>query len=287
MGINVSASYPVIISDIEEKSYTIQFSNTVMRRLATPVGKGQKGSSIQWPFWDPTGASASAGTEGTAITASASAVNASVYFTSAEKVFRTLHTYNDIEDATEDIVNKIAQFHGVAHAKAMETDLLALFPNFTPKVTASSATGFKMGTVAKARALLDAKTGEVPKPYNLVVHPYSWLIFFNNMTDNVNYGVKGSTGDEILDKFYVTTLLGDVRGFQSNHFTITGTTNDCTAGMFASDAIGLWTPRDYKLESDKIINRRAYELVSSQRYGAKVLLPNFGVEIVLDAGTPS
>lgn len=287
MGSIKSASLPVIISDIEEKSYVIQCANTVMRQLCKPQGVGQNGNSIQLPVWDASSALATSATEGTDLTSSTAILNSSVYFTSAEYAIRSLHTYNVLEDATEDVKNQIANYHGVGHAALMEKTLLALFPNFTPKVTASNATGMTMGTIAKARTLLDAKLAVVPKPYNLVVHPYAWLTLFNNMTDNANYGVKGTTGDEILDQFYVTTLLGDVRGFQSNHFTINGTTDDVTCGMFAGDAIGLWIPRDYKLESDKDISLRAYELVSTQRFGGKVMFPNMGVEMVLNADVPA
>lgn len=282
-----SASLPVIVSDIEEKSYVIQVTNTVMRQLCKPVGNGYKGNSIQMPYWDPSGALATTATEGTDLTSSTAILNSSIYFTSAEYAIRSLHTYNVLEDATEDVKNQIANYHGVGHANKMEQTLLALFPNFTPKVTASNATGMTMGTVAKSRALLDAKVAQVPKPYNMVVHPYAWLTLFNSMTDNANYGVKGSTGDEILDKFYMTTLLGDVRGFQSNHFTINSTTDDVTCGMFANDAIGLWIPRDYQMKIDDDISLRAYEIVSSQRFGGKVLFPNFGVEMVLNADTPA
>jgi hypothetical protein len=45
--------------------------------------------------------------------------------------------------------------------------------------------------------------------------------------------------------------------------------------MFVSDAVGLWTPRDFRMEKQRDASARADEMVSTHRVGAKVLIPNY------------
>lgn len=289
MGVSVSGSLPAIVRNIYESAFDIQYSEFAMRHLVKQVGQGQKGNLIQWPYWDPTSATATLLTEGTAIAATFSVTNATKTIAASEFGYRTIYTYDSVERANDDIQEQHARWHGVAHGKKLEAKLLALFTGFTPALTATSATGVTVGTLAKAKALLEAKTTLVRGPLSYVTHPYSWLCTFNSETQNTNFGIRGDLGNEVLNKFRVGTVLGDVQIYTSNDFTVTGTgaASRITAGLFNKDAIGLWQERDFTMKHFEDIDLRGHKLVSTQKFGAAVLLPNFGVEITSYANTPS
>lgn len=290
MGISVSASLGFIVRPMYLPAYDLQYSGFAMRHLVKQVGQGQKGNQVNISYWNPNTTGVSTLTEGTDITATTSLFNATTSFGATEFGFRTIYTYQDLERANDDIPAEHARQHGMQHGKKLETKLLAQLANLVGTLTATSTTGVTLGTLAKAKTKLEAKTTEVGGPYYYVTHPYAWLTTFNSETQNSNFGVRGDVGNDILNKFVVTTLLGDIQVYQSNHFTISSSQTagyPVRCGMFVKDAIGLWIERDFTMKSQEDISLRGHEIVSTTKNGCKAVHSDHGVQIVAYCGVPS
>lgn len=289
MGLSVSGSYPVIIADIRDKSYKIMYEDFPMQHLVKKIAQGAKGNAVNWPYWDPSAVSqASTLTEGTDISSTTAYTNASVYMVASEFGTRSLITYNVQEDERSggEIRDAHAYRHGIACGMAKDKKLLAHFSGFSGNtVTATSTSGFNITHVMNAYTQLDEGVTRVPRPINFVVHPRAWYYFGKGEVSNTNYGVRGELGEDVLAKFHLGTLMGEIRVFTDPQISISSSIATCA--MFSPDAIGLWTPRKYQMKSDEDISLRAIELVSTERVGSAELVDVFGCKFTAYAGALS
>lgn len=276
-GVTLSGSLAGIVNDIRVKSYKYMAHEGVCKALVTPVGVGSKGNKVTEPYWDPTGRAGTALTEGTDFTGFTSYVSTTREYTATEWGHGTLLTYNDIEDASESVRDENARMHGLVHGKKIEQKIAACFASFTPSITATATTGLTIAKLAAAKAVLEANAQAFDGEKNLVITPHVQYRLWSNLTNVSNVGPLGSLGDRLLDNYYCGTLLGDVRVFITQTGITTATTVNC--GLFVKPAIGLFMPRDYKMETQQNISLRAYELMSTMRSGARVRLVNGGVKI--------
>lgn len=291
-GETLTASLPLIVDDIRGGSYKYLVHTGVMRQLVTPVGVGENGDYYIESFWDPTGMTATKLTEGVDFTTRQKYINATKGFGSEEWGTYTYISDNVKEDARESVVDEHSRAHGITHAKYLEKKLIAQIASFTGALVATVAsTGLTLGKIAAGKTILQGVEKDAGDALYYVTHPYVWAYFVNNMTNNANYGVRGDLGNTVQDKYWLASLLGDVTVFYSNYFSRVGTSAGATAriitGMFTKSTIGLFVPRDYRLESQRFITERATKLVSTMRYGARVRIPAFGVKLTALAATPS
>lgn len=277
-GVNLNASLAGIVDDIRVGSYKYLGQEGVFKKLVTPIGVGKNGSSITEPYWDPTGRTVSTASEGVDFTAFTGYLPTTRSYVATESIHGTILTYDNVEDATESVRDEQARMHGFVHGKNIEAKCAAVCASFTTQMTATSANGIQIGTVALAKANLEAKVQAFGGPFNLVVDASGSLQLFKSLTNVSSVGVLGSLGDATLDKYHVNTVLGDVNVFQSNGFATVATSYH-VCGLFIKEAIGLFVPRDYTFKTDENISLRAHELVSTMRSGARVRLAAAGVGI--------
>ena len=278
-GVTLSGSLAGIVNDIRARSMKYMAQEGVLKGTVTPVGVGAKGNKVTEPVWDPTAKTGTAGTEGSRFTAYGSYVSATQSFTAVERLFGTILTYNDIEDASESVREEHARAHGIVHAVELEKQIAAVFGSFTTQtVTATNATtGLTLPHVAKAKAKLKGQAKAHVGPFNLAINDVVQYYLWNSLTHQSNYGPVGSLGDKLLDKYYAGTLLGDVRAFYSNAGIVAGTTVTC--GLYEKGAIGLFMPRAMLMKTDEDIDLRGYKLLSSRRSGARKRQVTGGVKI--------
>ena len=249
-----------------------------MKALVTPVGVGQKGSSVTEPYFDPTSRTGTAATEGVKFTAFTSYVPTTRSYTESEWAEGTILTYDDIEDGKESVRDEHARMHGLVHAKKVEKKCTAVFASFTTNtVTATSTSGLTYAKVRAAVTKVKAQSQAFDGPFNLVLNDYVYYYTQNNLTQNSNYGPLGSLGDRLLDSYYAGNIGNDVRVFYSNLGITAATSTVC--GLFTKEAIGLFMPRDFMLKVDEDIELRGHKLVSTHRAGARVRLEKAGVKI--------
>lgn len=291
-GETLSASLPLVIDDIRGGSFHYLVHTGVMKTTVTPVGVNEHGDYYVESFWDPTGMTATKLTEGVDFTTRQKYINATRGFGSDEWGTYTYISDNVKEDARESVVDEHSRAHGITHAKWLEKKLVAQFGSFTGgALTASSATGLALGHIAAGKVILQGTEKDPGTGLYFVDHPFAWHWFVKNMTNNTNYGVQGDLGNTIQARYWQATLLGDVTVFYSNYIptiaTSAGALTRRLAGMYVKDTIGLFMPREYRLESQRFITERATKLVSTMRYGARCRIPAFGIKYTTLAGTPT
>ena len=283
-GVTLSASLAGIVQTIRLKSFTYMGQNTPLKSTVHAVGVGSKGNSVTEPEWDPTARSVTAGlTEGERFTAYTAYKSATRTYTATEDGHGTILTKNDVEDASESVMDAHAEMHGFVHAKQLESKIAAVCASFTggTAVTATSATtGMTINDIAKAKAYLSSQAQAFRPPYYLPINGAMEYNLFKGLTQVSNVGVLGSLGDRTLEKYTLGTLLGDVNVVLSN-LGITGTASQTayTTGLYCKDAIGLFMPRPFELDTQKDIDLRGTKLLSTHRSGARVRQPKGGVKI--------
>lgn len=286
---SLSGSYPVLIADIRDKSYKIQYEDFPCQHLVKKIGGAAKGNAVNWPYWDPTNTSqASELTEGTAISSTTTYINASVYLVASE--FGTLSYITDNigedERSTGEITDWHSNQHGVACGMAVDNKLIAHFTNFSGNtVTATSTSGYTIAHVMNGYVQLTEAVTRMPRPINLVVANRAEYYFGVSNVNNANYGVRGSLGEKVLNKFHAGTLFGEVRVFTDPQIAVSSSV--AIGAMFCKDAIGLWRPRKFRIKRDYDVKLRADVLVSSTRAGSAELVDVFGCKFSAYAGALS
>lgn len=288
-GETLSGSLDLVVDDIRGGSYHYLVHTGVMKTLVTPVGVNESGDYYLEAFWDPTGMTATHLHEGEDFTARQSYINATRGFSSTEWGVYTYITDNVKEDARESVTDEHSRAHGITHAKYLEKKLVAQFASFTgAALTATGTTGLDLGHIAAGKVIMQGVEKDPGAGLNFVDHPFAWHYFVKNMTNNSNYGTRGPLGNSVQERYWQASLLGDVTVFYSNYIPLIATsTNRRYAGMFVKDTIGLFMPRDYRLESQRFITERSTKLVSTMRYGARCRIPAFGIKYTTLAGTPT
>lgn len=285
-GVTLSGSLTGIVGDIRVRAFKYMAQAGVMKGLVTPVGVGEKGSSVTEPYWDPTGRNGTAATEGELVTAFTSYTSTTRSYTETEWAEATRLTYDDVEDGRESVRDEHARMHGLVHAKKIDKKCVATFASFTTNtITATSTSGLTYAKVRAAVTRVKAQAQAFDGPFNLVVNDPVYYYTQNSLTQNTNYGPLGSLGDKLLDSYYAGNLGNDVRVFYDNLGITSATTTIC--GLFTKEAIGLFLPRPFMLKVDENIKLRGYELVSTHRAGARVRLEKAGVKVSAYGVAPS
>lgn len=280
--ITTSANLPTIVDDIRARAFAYQQEEGVWKRLVTEVGMGQKGNSVTIPVWDPTGGTAVNLTEGVDLTDAVEYVNTDVNITAAESGLMTVLTKNDIEDATDDVKERHATYHGITLANKVELLGHAAGQTLTKHLDYSGAELTDLH-IALMKADRNASTIKGAGNWNLVGSSGIYLGVLASLSANPSFGIKGNQGQAVLDKYFVGNLFGDVDLYQTD-IPYDATAANHVGAFFKSDAIGMFAPRKFELEYEPNASLRGTELVSSQRYGFKVKADKLGLRFTCANG---
>jgi hypothetical protein len=293
-GINFSGKgsdhFPGIVKEIEEAAYVMLYETTLLPKLVKKVGQGSKGGMVHIPYFDPTTFSTAAETltEVTDFTTYTQLTNASVLIYASEFGVASFLTDVTKESSGFDFKGELARQQALSVGVKLEKHILHEFSHFTTNtLLATHATeGLTFTAIAAAKNYLDAQLLTVPgSEKELVINTYGWF-YTAKSTYSTSYSAAIPVlGDEVLRKFYVNTVFGDVRVWKSNH--ITASASASVGAMFVRDAIGLWTPRDYRIEPDRDPSARGDEFTSSMRAGAKMMVNGYGCKITFNGAAPS
>lgn len=270
---------------IYEAAYVQMYEATVLDKLCKAVGVGKKGISVQWPFVNPTtwATAASALTTGNDFVNYTALTSATKQVVASELGITTWIEDPALEDDSAGLnpVQVTAEMHALAIAAKLEKHIASKFTGFTEgTVTATTSSGLTFNDVALGKATLDSRQLTVPKPYDLVTNGMGNYYLARSQYTTTYASALGAPGDEILRKFYVNTYFGDVRHIICNYVANVTASSLATGAMFGDkSAIGLWTPREFRLEKQRDVSARAEEMVSTKRVGAGVLVPGYGVMI--------
>ena len=273
-GATLSTELPKIVDEIKEAAWAISAKTGVMKNLVTEYGKGKKGKSISVPNWDLTQGSARALTEGIAIGDPNKIANTYTNITPAESGEYYLITDQSIEDASDDVKSRASEILGVALGTKVEDQALAVADTFTTSYTASA---FDLANVVRMRTMLEASKTTDPGNYNVVADSAMYEALINSMTNNPNYGTRGDVGNELVKKYLMTSILGNVDLYMSD-ITKDFTADTLKGAMFKKRALGMFVPRAYRLEAERDIKMRGWNLIATQRYGFGITADSLGLK---------
>ena len=277
-----------IVQEIYGPAYKMLYESGLLRHLVKEIGKGQKGNLAKFEYFDPStfAAAASQLTEANDFLTTTALTNASVIVTANEYGIRTDITDRLRESSAFGFKEEAARQHGIGVARQFELAILtAMGAGFTTgTITGTSASGFGIKKYMAAKTKLDAKILSVPGRKNVVIHPNNWYYTAASTFSTTYASAMGDLGNSVLEKHYLRTLLGDIDVFRSNYITAATATSTF---MFVKDALGVWIPRDFRLEAQRDASARANELVSTMVAGAKVLIGAYGVPMKQYGTAPS
>jgi len=278
-----------IVKQINEQAYLMIHEGLLVPKLGREIGKGQKGSTVHYPYFDPTTFSnaASTLTEANDFVNYTQLTNASVILTASEFGLISFLTDTTVEGGTMDFAGEIARQQAIGViAKYERHCLAALSAGFvTGTVTGTNSTnGFTYTHYAAAKSKIDGKILTVPGRKNAVVNEYSWFYTAKSTFSQTYAAAMGPVGDEIVKRYHINTLFNDVDVYRSNYISASIT---APGYMFVKDALGIWKPRDYRLETQRDASARGDEAVSTMRGTAKVLIGSYGVRLKMYASTPT
>jgi hypothetical protein len=286
-----------VVNRIEAEAYKMMYDEGLLAKLLKPVGNGQKGSAIIFPYFDPTTLLASyvVQAEATDMTVKTAITNASAIIVASEMGIRSDITDTLKESQAIDIPAELARQHGIAAAVNKEKHILGRMASGVTYTAASIAgitgtTPFTFAKYAAQKNKLDALALTVPGRKHAVVPSYSWYWTTNPLTTSTTpssiFNVNGPLGTEVASKYYVSTLFGDIDVYTLGLAYMAAATIG-TGYMFVTDGVGLWTPRDFRMEKQRDASARADEMVSTHRVGAKVLIPNYVAKMKMYNITPT
>ena len=276
-----------IVREIYGPAYKMMYEEGLLRQLCVEMGRGVKGNLAKFEYFDPSTviAAASLLTEANDYTTTTALTNASVIVYASEFGVRTDITDRLRESSSFGFKEEAARQHGIGCARRLELNILgALTTGITTGTITGTASSFTVTKYMAAKTTLDAKLLSVPGRKNAVVHPYNWYYTAASTLSTTYASVLGDLGNDVLKRFYVQTLFGDVDVYTSNYITSAVTTKTF---MFVKDAIGCWIPRDFRLEAQRDASARGDELVSTLVGGSKVRIASYGVLMQQKGTTPS
>jgi hypothetical protein len=174
---------------------------------------------------------------------------------------------------------------GLAVASKMERDLLGVFSSLTGGTVGAAGTVITWNHVAEMQSRLRA--GNVPGPYEMVLHPYQWHQLAKAAT--LASGAAQVNAPDFQNaaqaQWFVSRSMG-VDFYVSSNITVDGS-DDAYCAMFNRAALAIDIRRAPRLEPQRDASRRATELNISAIYGYGVWRPRFGVKGIFDARVTS
>lgn len=186
------------------------------------------------------------------------------------------------ESASEDVAAAIGRQIGSAMAEKVDTDIAALFADFSNAIDKSAA-AVDIEDIFKAAATLRANNADQNGAYVCVLHPYQAFDLKKQLTNagaTMSHALSDVGNSALRDGF-----LGRIAGvdiFESN--VISGDSAGTFHGaVMTQDALGYMVKRAMRIETERNASKRSLEIVGSMAYGVSELFDQYGVAINSDA----
>ena len=188
-----------------------------------------------------------------------------------------------IESDDQDIVADAARELGVGYAQKIETDIISQFGSVTGGTIGTNATAMTWGKILAAQSVLRA--ANAPMPYTVALHPYQWHNLGTALTvAATTQPTRSGLTDSLVNNFFVGNAYG-IDFFVTSNVPITSSA--ANGIMFSRDALALDVRRASRLERDRKVSRRGWELVMSAVYGFGTWRPEWGITLAGTCVAPS
>jgi hypothetical protein len=173
---------------------------------------------------------------------------------------------------------------GAAFAEDVDSAIAGDFASLTGGTIGSAGSTILWPQLIRARGLMQGL--KIPGPYWCALHPYQWAHLVESaLTNNAISNAQQFT-DNLIQAYFVSTLLAGVTFVISGNITIDGS-GDAIGAMYSASALAYDERTPFALEPQRDASRRSWEINANLRYAHGVWLPNRGIQLVGDASTPS
>jgi hypothetical protein len=181
---------------------------------------------------------------------------------------------------------------GAAIAYKVDTDILGNFSSFASTV---GYAGSALGIERCAAAMSELRAVPVNNPLSYVLHPFAWHdVWVELGKPEANFAFLGDIANEAMRGFYVGSWMNATWFTSANiaRGTITDSVRGTAGtagynGLFHRESLALDVRRAPRLEADRDITKRAWELVMTMGYAHGVRRDNWGCALVAELSSPN
>jgi hypothetical protein len=205
--------------------------------------------------------------------------------TPAEIGLQVFLTDSEIESDDASVRANAGRELGAALAEKVETDLLGNFSSLTGGTIGTAGSAMSWGYFFAARSVL--RNTRARPPYMCVMHDYQWHVLAKaaSIASTTVRSDAPSWVDAVMRRWYLGQVA-NVAIFSSNLISV-DTSDDAYAAMFPRQALALDLRRPFRLEPERDASRRGWELNATMVYAHGTWEPAKGVQMILDATTPT
>ena len=263
-----------LLPEIIQEAMFVASERSIMRGLVKnytlPAGSGKNVNVPIYPIQ-----TAAVVTEGDEVSNTAVSTN-TAQLTVRPVAIRTLLTDLARVSAASNVVADLGKLFGEAVARKMDTDLTALFSNFTaPTAGTTVITAAQIFTaVAKLQADAVPMEGMV-----CVIHPEIAFDLKSALTTQGNTpftaGAYGDNANEAMRTGFIGMLAG-IPVYQTSNIANSGSAGNYLGAIFQRDAMGLGMIGDIAIETQRRAAFLGDDIVCSAYYGTGLLQTNYG-----------
>jgi N4-gp56 family major capsid protein len=224
-------------------------------------------------------------TEATAPTATAITPSTAA-LTVSEVGIRATVSDLSIQASASNVVADIGKLFGEAIARKMDSDLMANFNNFSQVVGGVGEGASPTATPAmlfQAIAKIRSQGYDTSNDCAIVLHPNIAYDIASTLTSTFAAPASAVGNDALKNGFMGT--LGGVPVYQSSLVPLAdgSTVGDYGCGIFHKEAIGLAMMQDIKIESQREVTLRGFDIMGTAVYGTGELQDLAGVRGSFDS----
>ena len=275
---NTTSINSELFANLVVEAQMAAYENSVARQITTvfdaPVNAGKV---LQVPLWDAV--TASSLTEGTAASAANTNTNQATITLAEIGVY---HQITDMlrDSAYSDVAAQIGAAAGLSIAEKIDTDVFALFSNFSSDVGPGAGAELTVDHILKAAATLRSR--KLTGPFYCVLNPLQAYNVKKQLTatGSSNIPALSTVGNNVLSAGYIGAVAG-VQVYESALVGISG--GNAVAGVFHPMAIGHAMRGTLTYEATRQAQNRATDLMITAVTGQAVLRSTYGVALTADA----
>lgn len=206
-------------------------------------------------------------------------------FTTGEVGLKVILTDKLLRQENEDVFKIIGRQMGDAHARKVDTDIIALFASLNVGTTLG-ADNVAMNMAAVSGVVAFAKANKFPSPISIVHHPNAVAELAKAAAAiGATYyaGIMPGLSDELLRNFWKINI-SQVNIFEDGNIAkITGYDSGYGA-VFSKSAMVMLESKGVDTERERDASLRAWEVVMIQDYGVWELDDTYGAPVQYEIG---
>ena len=274
-GTNSSTLDDLFVNIVAQARFTAEEQSLMLGLVSQYNIAGQAGKTVQIPKYPAI--TAAALDEGTA--PSDTDVSTTSVTVDVAEVGNTVLLTDLAAMGAGNPADELGTVLGNAIATKIDSDLIALFSDFTTEIGAGAGQEITVANLFKAAATL--RNNKAQGQLAAVVNPFQAYQLKAGLTNSFVGANLSEVGNAAMQSGFVGTVAG-INVFESANVAI-DSNGDSVAAVFAPEALAIALKSEFNLETQRNATRRGTEMVATAIYGVDTLDNTYGVKLTTDA----